>query len=144
MRPGQHAWRGPLAAVLFAAAALGGCATSAGRPASPETPGPATHWIASWGTAQMVPEGTNVLPEADWKDATLRQYIRVTLPGSRLRLRISNVFGTAPLSIEAATLARPMALGRPDIDPATSKSSPLKPTRAVPAGGQARPGSGCP
>ncbi|APV48679.1 hypothetical protein BWI17_02655 [Betaproteobacteria bacterium GR16-43] len=70
----------------------------------------------------MVPEGQNVLPEADWKDATLRQYIRVSLPGSRLRLRISNVFGTAPLAIEAATLARPVALARPDIDPATLRT----------------------
>ncbi|NUT94038.1 MAG: SGNH/GDSL hydrolase family protein [Saccharothrix sp.] len=41
-------------------------------------------------------------------DATLRQTVRVTIGGDRLRLRFSNAFGGAGLPITAVTVARPL------------------------------------
>ena len=89
-----------LAAPLLAGLLLGGCAVPANPP---RAPGPG-QWIASWGTAQLVPEGENALAPASWHDASLRQVVRVSLGGSRLRVKISNVFGTAPLVVDGASI----------------------------------------
>ncbi|HEX4779706.1 MAG TPA: GDSL-type esterase/lipase family protein, partial [Usitatibacter sp.] len=96
---------------IFAA----GCASIA-PPASRDT-----HWVASWGTANFAVDPNNLLPEDEWRDATLRQLVHVSLPGSRVRLRISNAYGTAPLTLDAVTLARAIAPGGADVDPATMR-----------------------
>ncbi len=80
---------------------------------------PQWRWVASWGTAQMVPEGPNELPAAQWRDGSLRQVVRASLGGKVLRVRVSNAFGTAPLALEAASIARAVAAGSPDVDAAT-------------------------
>src|SRR4051794_8099423 len=67
---------------------------------------PASVWVGSWASAQQVPEPQNSLAPADLADATLRQHLRLSLGGRRLRVRVSNLFGTAPLVIDAATVAR--------------------------------------
>lgn len=64
------------------------------------------HWVGSWASSQQIPEPRNALSVADVTDATLRQVVHVSLGGARLRVRISNAFGTAPLHIGAAHLAR--------------------------------------
>ncbi len=63
------------------------------------------HWVASWATSQMVPTNENVAPAEDLTDATLRQIVRVSIGGKRVRVRLSNAFGTAPLVINAASIA---------------------------------------
>lgn len=63
-------------------------------------------WLPTWSSAQQIPEERNALPAADLTDATLRQVVRVSLGGRHFRVRISNLFGTAPLRVEAAHLAR--------------------------------------
>lgn len=122
-----------LAAALVAAfsmGALSGCA-GIGGPAAGE------HWVASWGTAQLVPEGEHELPAASWRNATLRQVVRVSLGGKALRVRFSNAFGTAPLVIDGASVA--LSVG-PDgaIDAASSR--PLrfagKDSVTIPAGAE--------
>ncbi|KAI0764829.1 extracellular GDSL-like lipase/acylhydrolase [Fomes fomentarius] len=57
-------------------------------------------------------------------NTTLRQTIHVTTPSSRIRLRISNAFGTTSLPITAATIARPAngAPGTSAIDTSTVKT----------------------
>jgi lysophospholipase L1-like esterase len=93
---------------------LAGCAALPGETAS--QPPAVERWVASWGSAQLVPEGQNELPAAQWHDASLRQVVRVSLPGRRLRVRLSNVFGTAPLVVEAGSVARAVKPGRADVD----------------------------
>ena len=75
--------------IIFTAGVLAGCATapdSAHDRASPT----GQHWVASWGTAQLVPEAANELPAASWRDASMRQivhpvsYTHLTLPTSDL------------------------------------------------------------
>jgi len=83
---------------------------------------PAKQWVAAWATSTMIAEGNNALPPEDLTDATLRQIVRVTSGGDRIRLRLSNAFGTAPLQISAVSLARPKANAGPEIDPVTVRA----------------------
>lgn len=80
---------------LLVALCLGGTAVAQDK----------SHWVASWATSQMVPTNENVAPAEDLTDATLRQIVRVTIGGKRLRVRLSNAFGTAPLVVSAASVA---------------------------------------
>jgi lysophospholipase L1-like esterase len=112
---------------------LAGCASSGG-PSAPA----GGHWVASWGTAQLVPDGQNELPAAQWADASLRQVVRVSLGGESLRVRLSNAFGTQPLVIDAASVALSGGPGRAYVDPAS-----LRPLRfngaasvTIPAGAE--------
>jgi len=106
---------GQQAAALCLVAFLGaGCTGLA-----PERAGVERHWVASWGTANMVPDPNNLLPPEKFADATLRQLVHVSLGGSRLRVRISNLYGTMPLAIDAVTVARAVRTGSPDVDPST-------------------------
>lgn len=77
-----------------------------------------TAWVTSWATAQQVPEPRNTLPDEALTNATLRQTVHLSLGGTHWRLRLSNAFGQAPLTIGAAHVARAVAAGSPDIDPA--------------------------
>ncbi|UYY78230.1 SGNH/GDSL hydrolase family protein [Sphingomonas sp. R1] len=76
-------------------------------------------WTTAWWTSQLALEGQNALPAADLTDATLRQIVRLQGPASRLRVRFSNRFGTAPLRIDGATIARAVDAASPRIDVAT-------------------------
>jgi lysophospholipase L1-like esterase len=74
--------------------------------AAPLRAGGADGWTAVWAPAQMVPAGDQVVP-AEWlEDATLRQIVRVGIAAPRVRLRLSNAFGTEPLAIGGVTVAR--------------------------------------
>ena len=88
----------PRCLALALAALMLSAATNAG--------GPTSIWVGSWASAQQVPEPQNSLAPADLADATLRQHFRLSLGGKRLRVQVSNLFGTAPLVIDAATIAR--------------------------------------
>ena len=97
--------------------ALAGCAGLPGGTASQPPAG--ERWVASWGSAQLVPEGQNELPFVQWQDASLRQVVRVSLAGRQLRVKLSNVFGTAPLLVDAGSVARAVQPGRSDVDAAS-------------------------
>jgi lysophospholipase L1-like esterase len=95
-------------------------------------------WVETWGTAQMVPGQQDELPAARWRDGTLRQIVHVSLGGTQIRVRVSNVFGTQPLVLEAASVALSAGPGRPDVDGAS-----LRPLRfdgragvTIPAGAE--------
>ncbi|WP_240320821.1 SGNH/GDSL hydrolase family protein [Sphingomonas crusticola] len=79
------------------------------------------HWVASWGAAQQIPETNNLLPQADIQDATLRQVVRLSVGGSRLRVRFSNAFGTQVLTIAAAHIARSADKATPRIVAGTDR-----------------------
>jgi lysophospholipase L1-like esterase len=103
------------AAALAAGLLLAAAATAADTPKN-------WHWVASWGSAQMNPEPQNELAQEHWRDATLRQIVHVALGGEKLRIRVSNAFGTTPLVVEAAGIGLAKAPGDPDIDPSSAKA----------------------
>ena len=132
----QQGKRGKIAAavaIIFTVGALGGCATAPGNASDP-----GQHWVASWGTAQMVPETANELPAANWRDASIRQIVHLSLGGSEVRVRLSNAYGTAPLLVDAASVARAVAPGRAAIDAATLQALTFDGRSAVtiPAGAE--------
>jgi lysophospholipase L1-like esterase/peptidoglycan/xylan/chitin deacetylase (PgdA/CDA1 family) len=75
------------------------------------------HWVASWAASQYEPEPQNRLPPEELRDATLRQVVHLSLGGTTLRVRLSNVVGTAPLHITATHVARALSPGSSAIDP---------------------------
>ncbi|MET3723214.1 SGNH/GDSL hydrolase family protein [Sphingomonas trueperi] len=80
---------------------------------------PGDRWTTAWWTSQLSLDSQNALPAADLTDATLRQIVRLQGPATRLRVRFTNRFGTAPLTIDGATIARATDTASPRIDPAT-------------------------
>ena len=92
----KAAWR----AAAFASALLAGAAY--GQQACPVA-GP--EWVATWGSAQQIPEPANALAPAQMQDTTLRQIVHLSAGGTAVRIRFSNAFGTTPLLIDSAHLA---------------------------------------
>jgi lysophospholipase L1-like esterase len=87
------------------------------------------NWVAAWGASQQS------LSEMKISNATARMIARVTLPGSAVRIRVDNTFGTAPLAIGHATVAprvRGPAVAAGLVKPVTFKGQPGV---TIPAGG---------
>jgi lysophospholipase L1-like esterase len=67
-------------------------------------------WVGAWGFAatSFIPTKaptTGVAAPADFDNVTVRQIVRIVQPASRVRIRLSNEFGDAPLHIGAAHIA---------------------------------------
>jgi lysophospholipase L1-like esterase len=94
------------------------------------------HWVASWGSAQQIPEQSNLLPQADMQDATLRQVVHLTVGGSKLRVRFSNAFGTEALVIDDAHIARSADKASARIAPGSDRALTFdgRPSIAIPPG----------
>lgn len=77
------------------------------------TPAAAERWIATWGFAPVAPSAprpalsrpTATNGPAVVTNATLRQLMRVSAGGERVRIRFTNEHGEAPLIIGSATVA---------------------------------------
>lgn len=78
-------------------------------------------WVGAWAASQQVPEPQNALDSRDLTDATLRQVVRLTAGGPRVRVRLSNVHGTAPLRFSAVHVARTLSPNTPRIDVTTDR-----------------------
>lgn len=62
-------------------------------------------WVGSWACGPQLTEPQNLPPEPGLAYNTLRQVVFPTLAGSRVRLRLSNEFGDAPVTMNAVYLA---------------------------------------
>ena len=126
----MHQRRLPWIAVCIALVA---CLSAQGTAAQPVA---AASWVGSWASSQQIPEPRNALPAAALRDATLRQIVHLTVGGRELRVRLSNAFGTAPLTILAVHVARPVSKTSGGIDPATDRALTFGGSRSVtiPAG----------
>jgi lysophospholipase L1-like esterase len=80
----------------------------------------AEHWVGTWATAEVgrpqvappplpsppgQPPPATPAPFVHFSNQTFREIVRTTIAGSRARIVLSNVFGTAPLPIGAAQIA---------------------------------------
>jgi len=65
---------------------------------------PAEHWVGTWGCAPQLTEPTNMPPAPGLSGNTLRQTVRTTIGGARLRLHFSNLFGDGPLTMKSVRL----------------------------------------
>ncbi len=82
------------------------------------------NWVATWGCAPQLTESGN-LPPAPLADSTLRQFVRTSVGGNNIRVRLANIFGTNAVTIRAANIARAAgkgSAGSGEINPATDKA----------------------
>ena len=121
--------RWPLALVLGALFVTGASARDA-------APTRNAHWIATWGSSQMIAEGDNALPTDRAGAITLRQVVRVSAGGERVRIRLSNAFGTRPLVIGGAHLGRSVSLGTPRIEGGARLTFSGQSEAVIPAGAE--------
>jgi lysophospholipase L1-like esterase len=64
------------------------------------------HWVSAWSTAVQTPPPFPGLPPVPvFDNQTVRMVIHSTIGGDRVRVRLSNAFGTAPLKIGTAQVA---------------------------------------
>lgn len=77
------------------------------------------HWVATWTTANLArpPQGNPpqapppgqpaaaAEPPLNFSNQTIRQIVRTSIGGERVRVVLANTFGTAPLAIGAARVA---------------------------------------
>ncbi len=63
-------------------------------------------WLATWGTAMLTPGDEQIPKNPTLANNTLRQQIRVSVGGNKLRLVISNEYGQSDLEINSLILAR--------------------------------------
>ena len=64
-------------------------------------PAIAQSWISTWTASPQPPRG--VMPTS-FSNQTVRQIVRVSIGGSKVRIRLSNEFGTKPVLIGAASV----------------------------------------
>ncbi len=96
------------------------------------------HWVSAWTTSLFLSTPLPGFPaESPITDKTVRVVTRPTIGGKRLRVRLSNEFGTAPLTIAAAHIARTDHDSR--IRPATDHALTFggRPKITIPAGAPA-------
>jgi len=92
--------------VLYLLLRMGGAMVDGSSSASVRlipVPG-ASHWVATWGTSPQ-PASPGNLSRAGLRDATLREVVATSVGGVRVRVRLTNAFGSAPLRIGQAAVA---------------------------------------
>ncbi|WP_241557233.1 GDSL-type esterase/lipase family protein [Croceibacterium ferulae] len=72
----------------------------------------AQDWTASWGTAQIRVEGQDADKAPLPGPVTVRQPVRLSIGGPRLRVRLSNLFGTQPLLVDGAAVGLVLTPGQ--------------------------------
>lgn len=111
----------------------------AGGGAAPKPPAAADveGWVGTWAAGQA-PAGLAGISAKGFNNQTIRMTIRTSVGGDAMRVRLSNNFGTAPLTIGRATVALPVANDSPQVDLKTLRELTFSGHQGVtiPTGGQ--------
>lgn len=128
--------RAALVAAMFATFAAGLCAAQelGSRDAGD------SRWVTTWSAAQIAPGPTTIDAifgndhSRAFENQTIRNVAHTSVGGKRVRVRLSNAFGPAPLRIGAAQVARRRSGA--SIHPQTSRRLTFsgQPSISVPAG----------
>lgn len=76
-------------------------------------------WVGTWSTAMQLVEESNMPPHPGLSNNTFRQIVRVSIGGNQLRLKLSNEYGTLPVTVNSVHLAE--SAGDGSIKPGTDK-----------------------
>lgn len=100
------------------------------------SPALAQNWVGTWSSSQIKVTAEQALTREQARDTTVRQIVRVSIGGSRLRVRFSNTFGATPLRIDGAHLALAAAPGSPALKPGSDRTLTFSgaPAVTIPAG----------
>ncbi|MBI1358974.1 MAG: SGNH/GDSL hydrolase family protein [Alphaproteobacteria bacterium] len=88
--------------ILACAACLGACSTMAG-------PAGRSAWVGAWGGSPA--PSSSASPSVD--DQTIRQVVRLTATGDRVRVRLTNEYNDTPLEVGAASITLAGPDGKP-------------------------------
>lgn len=93
-------------------------------------------WVGSWGASPLPPSpGAGPFPATpSFNDQTVRQIVRLSAGGERVRLRFTNEYGTKPVAIGAARVA--LADVADTLKSGTERAVTFdgRPTATIPAG----------
>jgi len=130
----RYLW-GALALVVLLK--IGDAVLNADPPASatPVAVPAGSHWITTWGASPQAATAGN-LSRAGFRNATLREIVLTSTGGVRVRVRLTNAFGSGPLRIGLAAVA--IDGSGPNTVPGTSYSLYFAGRRSVviPPGGE--------
>jgi len=95
------------------AAVLTWIATGLAACASHAVPAASAHWVTTWAATPLPPHpAMGPFPATpSFSNQTIRQVLRVSAGGDRVRIRLTNEYGTQPLRIGAARVALADASG---------------------------------
>lgn len=79
----------------------------------------ASHWVGTWATAPQLVEVKNMPPAPGLSGNTLRQIVRVSVGGTKIRLRFTNAFSQDSVTMQSVRIA--VSTGGSGIDGKTSK-----------------------
>lgn len=99
------------AAIAIAVAGMAVAVPASSAAASAGDVGRGRAWSGVWATAAQPPIPGNEFVGPNWSlkgfaDESVRQVVRVSAGGSRVRIRLSNRYGTKPLRVAGATIAK--------------------------------------
>ena len=80
---------------------------------------PVNNWVGTWATSPQLFEDSNMPPAPGLSNNTLRQVVRVSIGGNKLRLKFSNEYGNSPVTINSVHLA--VSAGGGSIKPGTDR-----------------------
>lgn len=78
-------------------------------------------WNGTWASSQQRVELRGDISAEEFSNATIRQFVRLSTGGTRLRIHLSNVFGISPLRIRTVHIARAVSPAACKIDAATDR-----------------------
>ncbi len=76
-------------------------------------------WVGTWGASPQQP-ATLFGTAPSFTNQTVREIVRISVGGTRFRVRLSNLYGTQPLAIGAVHIA--VSVGGSSIDPGTDRA----------------------
>lgn len=88
-----------------------------------------THWVGTWATAPQLVEVKNMPPAPGLTGNSLRQIVRVSVGGKKIRLRFTNAFSQDSVQMKSVRIA--VSKGGSAIDAKTSKQLRFKGQSAV-------------
>ncbi len=79
----------------------------------------ASHWVGTWATAPQLVEVKNMPPAPGLTGSSLRQIVRVSVGGNKIRLRFTNEFSKGSVTMKSVQIA--VSTGGNTIDVKTNK-----------------------
>lgn len=81
----------------------------------------ANKWVGTWAASPYLITPDNMPPSPGLSNNTLRQYIRVSIGGNKVRLKFSNECGKSVITMNSVHLAEAASQGNGSIKPGTDK-----------------------
>ncbi|GCD37411.1 SGNH hydrolase [Streptomyces chrestomyceticus JCM 4735] len=125
---------GLAALLVLAAVLLSSCGGGTQDSSGDDRPPSAERWAGTWSAAAAAAEPGKL---DGYADTSIRNVVHTSIGGTSARIQLSNLYGTRPLSVGHATLARASAPGDPSAAPGTLRRLTFsgRPSVTVPAGG---------